>query len=329
MQQIEILKALFLEQGFSEKTQKIQGEKVFRVQIGGMRHYKRENGRVYKSLTTFLSSVMPENRYLTTWKMNMAAELGGKDQADEYVNKTADYGTALHIAVADYCRNSGVEWAQFEQQAFEMLIDTGMSSETAEYALPEFVKDFAGLIQFFHDYRVETIAVEIPVWIDEGVATLIDLVVEMDAKNYDETPPEKRKRHRAIINLKSGKKGFYESHIMQLVGERKMFNAVYSGVLGYEIEHVYNFAPTDWKTKPGYKIKNQTETIGFDNMVEQFDLFLKIGKARKVLDTPSKMFPVFIGKTAYGQDPCEALKMMSYDEFSNLKIANHADQKEV
>lgn len=328
MQQIEMLKALFLEQGFSSKTQKIQGEKVFRVQIGGSRHYKRENGRVYKSLTTFLSSVMPENRFLTTWKMNMAAELGGKDQADEYVSKTADYGTALHIAIAEYCRNNGVDWAEFEQWAFEILSDAGMTAETVQYALPEFIRDFAALIQFFHDYRVEVIAVEIPVWIDEGVATLIDLVVEMDAKNYDKTPPEKRQRHRAIINLKSGKKGFYESHIMQLVGERWMFNEVYADVLGYEIEHVYNLAPSDWKTKPSYKIKNQTETIGFDNMVEQFEMFLKLGKARGVLAQPSRTFPVFMGKTAYGQDPCEALTLMSYDEFSNLKIQKHNENQE-
>lgn len=321
--EIELLTALFIEQGFEQKTLKLQGERVYRVQIGGLRHYRRESGQIYKSLTTFLSAVMPSNRFLDNWKMGMAAELGSKDAVDEFVSKTADYGTALHIAVADYCRNSGVDWLEFEQQAYFMLQESGLSADSLEYAVPEFIRDFAGLVQFFHDYRVKVLAVEIPVWMEEGVATLIDLVVEMDAKNYDKTPPEKRERHHAIINLKSGKKGFFESHVMQLVGERMMFNQLYSEVLGFEIEHVYNLSPADWKEKPSYKLKNQTESIGFDNMVEQFLLFLKIGKARKILTAPSKKYPVFIGRTEYGANPCDALTLHSYDELSRLKIEKH------
>ena len=321
--EIELLKALFLEQGFEQKTLKIQGEKVYRVQIGGLRHYRRESGQIYKSLTTFLNAVMPANRNLENWKMNMAAELGSREAVDEYVGKTADYGTALHIATADYCRMNGVDWIEFEQRAYYMLQDAGLSTDSIEYALPEFIRDFASLVQFFHDYRVTVLAVEIPVWMEEGVATLIDLVVEMDAKNYDKTPIDKRERHHAIINLKSGKKGFYESHIMQLVGERMMFNQLYAESLGFEIEHVYNLAPSDWKEKPAYKIKNQTETIGFDNMVDQFGLFLQIGKARKVLTPPSKKYPVFTGRTEYGANPCDALTMHTYDEFSRLKIEKH------
>ena len=321
--EIELLKSLFLEQGFEQKTLKIQGEKVYRVQIGGLRHYRRKSGGIYKSLTTFLSAVMPSNRHLENWKMNLAAELGSREAVDEFVGKTADYGSALHIAAADYCRNNGVDWLEFEQQAHQMLADAGLSADSIEYALPEFIKDFACLVQFFHDYRVTVLAVEIPVWMEEGVATLIDLVVEMDAKNYDKTPPEKRERHHAIINLKSGKKGFFESHIMQLVGERMMFNHVYSESLGFEIEHVYNLAPSDWKEKPSYKIKNQTETIGLENMAEQFKLFLQIGKARKVLTPPSKKYPVFTGRTNYGENPCDALTIHTYDEFSKLKIEKH------
>ena len=109
-----MLKALFLDQGFAEKTLKITGEKVFRVEIGGLRHYRRESGRVYKSLTTFLDAVMPANRFLNGWREKMAAELGSPEKVSEYVTATADYGTALHIATADYCRNAGVNWQEFE-----------------------------------------------------------------------------------------------------------------------------------------------------------------------------------------------------------------------
>ena len=255
--QIELLQALFQQPEFANKTAKIQGEKIFRVEIGGLRHYRRESGRLYKSLTTFLDAVMPSNRFLNSWRENMAVELGSAEKAAEYVQKTADYGTALHIAVAQYCRDNGVDWQDFEYWAQKQLQDSGFQNGTLSFALSELTRDFAAMLQFFHDYRVEVIAVELPVWLDAGVATLIDLVVEMDAKNYDKTPDDKRERVKAIINLKSGKSGFFESHVLQLVGEREMFNETYGEISG-DIRRVYNLAPNDWKDKPTYKLKEQT-----------------------------------------------------------------------
>lgn len=317
MQNIELLKALFQQPEFASKTAKIQGEKIYRVEIGGLRHYRRESGSVYKSLTTFLDAVMPSNKVLQNWREQIAVDLGGADKAADYVQSTADYGTALHIAVADYCRNNGVDWQEFEQWAFQYLADSGFANGTLQSAQSELTKDFASMLQFFHDYRVDVIAVEIPVWMDCGVATLIDLVVEMDAKNYEKTPDEKRKRIRSIINLKSGKKGFFETHVFQLDGERRMFNETYGSIFG-NIENVFNLAPTDWKAKPTYKLKDQTEDA--NEISEQFSLFIQIGKSRGVLSTPSKKFTVFVGKTEYGQNPSDAIKTYDYNEFSLLKI---------
>lgn len=329
-QQIEVLQALFLEQGFAEKTLKIQGERVYRVQIGGLRHYRRGNSKIYKSLTTFLSQVLPENKFLTDWKMKMAAELGGKSEMEGYVEKTAGYGSALHIAGADFVREAGVVWSDFEYKALQMLQAAEIPPETLEYALPELTRDFAALLQFFYDYNVEVLAVELPAWTRHGVATLLDFVVEMDAKFYQKTPEDKRKRHRAIINIKSGKKGFFEPHVFQLVGERLMFNETYGKALGYEIEEVYNWAPNAWNDAPSYKIKNQTATISAGKMDRQFQLYLDLGKLRGVLTEPSKLFAVFTGRTAVGENPTAALQMLGYDKFSKLKIKKHnADQKAV
>jgi len=318
MQQIELLQALFQQPEFASKTAKIQGEKIFRVEIGGLRHYRRESGRVYKSLTTFLDSVMPANRFLQQWKEKMAVELGGAEHANDYVQATANYGTGLHIAVAEYCRNGGVDWGEFENWAFQYLDSVGFKNGTLQSAHAELVKDFASMLQFFYDYRVEVIAVEIPVWLDCGIATLIDLVVEMDEKNYTEkTPIENRKRTKSIINLKSGKKGFFETHVFQLEGERRMFNETYGNLIG-EIKSVFNLAPNDWKGKPTYKLKDQTEEA--DEISEQFGMYVQIGKSRGVLSTPTKKFTIFTGKTGYGENPSDAMKIYNYDEFSLLKI---------
>lgn len=317
MQQIELLKALFQQPEFAKKTAKIQGEKIFRVEIGGLRHYRRESGRLYKSLTTFLDSVMPANKFLQKWKEEKAVELGGRDQAYEFVQATADYGTGLHIAVSEYCKNQGVDWLEFEQWAIKYLGECGFKGETLKGAHSELINDFAAMLQFFHDYRVDVIAVEIPVWLDCGIATLIDLVVEMDAKNYDKTLVENRSRINAIVNLKSGKKGFFDTHFFQLEGERRMFNETYGPIFG-EIKSVFNLAPNDWRDNPSYKLKDQTSVA--NDISKQFELFVEVGKARGVLQTPSKKFTVFSGKTKYGQSPVDAMKTYNYDEFSLLKI---------
>lgn len=319
---IEAVNALFLAADFKNQTLKITGEKVFRVQVGNLRHYRRgSSGRIYKSLTTFISQVMPRNKWLENWRANLAAELGGSDKADEYVEATADYGSGLHIATADYCRNNGVVWADFEQWAFDYLTASGFKNGTLNAAFGELTKDFASMLQFFHDYSVDVIAVEIPVFLKDGIATLLDLVVEMNEKAYtDKTPPEKRKRIKAIVNIKSGKKGFYSEHLMQLEGERRMFNQTFSKSVGYTIDNVFNLAPSDWQTVPTYKIVNQTKAIAAAKIPDLFTLKLKEADLYGILGEPDKSYPVFIGATAYGESPATAMKMMNYKSFTEMKI---------
>lgn len=316
MQQIETIEPLFLERNFA---QKITAQKVFRVNVGVGRHYRFEGGRTCKSLTTFLDAVMPSNRFLNTWRERLAADLGSAQSAEDYVQHTADYGTALHIAIAEYCREGGVNWAQFDRFAFHYLNEMGLKPDTIQSAQNELTRDFAALLQFFYDYRVQVIAVEIPVFIEEGIATLIDLVVEMDCKQYEKTPIEKRERQRAIINLKSGKKGFFETHLFQLEGERRMFNHTYGRAAGH-IAQVYNLAPTDWKKEPSYKLKNQTEEIASQAIDYQFTTLLQLGRMRGLLSTPSRQFTVFTGRTDFGQSPTEAMRVMSYDEYTEGKM---------
>lgn len=323
---IEHLEPLFLETSFAEKTKQLRGQKIYRVNIGVGRHYRLESGDTFKSLTTFLDAVMPKNKFLDKWRNNLIEELGSVEKVDEFVDATADYGTALHIAVADYCRNSGVNWAEFDSWAFNYLIGMGLTN-TVSQAHAELTKDFASLLQFFHDYRVDVIAVEIPVWIKDGVATLIDLVVEMDAKNYEKTPIEKRERITSIINLKSGKKGFFETHVFQLYGEWQMFDNVYGNQVS--VTKVFNLAPSDWKTKPSYKLKDQTTEITSNNVDQQFQLLLKLGALRGVLSAPSKEFTVFLGNTKFGESPVEAMAKMSYDQMADKKLLLFEQSKEI
>lgn len=320
---IEALVPLYLEPTFAKDNAKIVGQKMFRVEIGAGRHYRLESGDTFKSITTFLDDVMPVNRHLQTWRDDKIEELGSVDKMVEFVQSTADFGTALHIATADFCRNGFVDWIQFEAWATDYITAMQMKAKASRSALSELTKDFASIIQFIAEFQVVVLAVEIPVWSSDGYATLIDLVVEMNAKNYTEkTPTENRHRIICGINLKSGKKGFHDSHVFQLVGERAAFNEAYSMTAGFRLEHMANLAPKAWKgAEPTFNFKLQTDYIKTGNFQQRFDNYVNTGKLEGVLGKPSRNFTIFEGRTEFGKSPSENMVVLNYDEMTNRKLA--------
>lgn len=319
-QGIEALEPLYLEPAFADSI-RITQQKVYRVEIGAGRHYRNEAGTTYKSITTFLDAVMPPNRFLQKWRESKIEQLGTVDAAYEFVQATADFGTALHIAVADYCRNGFVNWLDFEQFSFSYFIGMGLTDHTLFAAHEELTKDFASMLAFIHEYEVEILAVEIPVFSSDGYATLIDLVVVMNEKAYtDKTTADKRNRIRAGINLKSGKKGFFDSHLFQLIGERRAFNETYANSCGFELDEVFNLAPTDWRTEPNFKLARQTKPIDERGLEAEFDLYVHLGKMKKILGPPSKNFTIFEGQTKFGDNPADNLRLMNYEQFSKFRL---------
>lgn len=310
---IEELQALYAEPEFYSKTKLLTGEKVHRIEVGGLRHYRRESGLLCKSLTTFLSAVIPKSKILDNWRDRMLEDLGSGEKVDQYVTATADYGTGLHIPIANYCRDMGVNWSEFEAWAFEYLMECGLSQGAVDMAHTELMKDFAALLKFFHDYRVRIIAVEIPVFLvvghgenDGGIATLIDLVCEKDEKIGSVA------RHNCIINLKSGKKGFFLNHAFQLAGERMMFNSMYSGILGYEITEIFNLAPKNWQYSPDYKLKHWTPEVADQNIGERLEHYIKIAQLEGLLSTPNMTFARFSGYTKFGESPQPNIEIVNY-----------------
>jgi hypothetical protein len=305
----EQIEALFASPEMGQKAVLLAGQKIFRANAGGYRYYIDTTGKSFMSVTSFLSATQPEGRHLKNFRSQMAAELGSSEAMESYVQSTADYGTALHIAVSDFVRNGKIDWLAFEDWAYMYISETVTTKRDIVYqAVIELVNDTAALLKFLFDYRCNVLAVELPVFYNVGtggIATCIDLVVEMDVKHYDKTPVEQRKRHKAIINIKSGKKGFYETHLQQLALEREAYNDTYGSITG-KIEAAYNVAPNDWKTTPTYKLKDWTEQLDETYKLLYFDI--QKADAKGILKAPERKENRFIGTTAYGQDPTEAMK---------------------
>jgi hypothetical protein len=136
----------------------------------------------------------------------------------------------------------------------------------------ELKKDVLAFAQFMIDKNVKPLAIEICLYHPtDGYAGAIDIVCEMDdevkgffgetyASGANKGQPKESKRIervRAIVDIKSGRKGFYESHEIQLKAYEDMWNIHFPKK---PIDRLYNWSPKDWRSAPGYNLKDQTNS---------------------------------------------------------------------
>lgn len=225
--------------------------KVFQLNSSGHRYYYRFNDggepEFYPSVTTILSQTMPTNIHLTKWIADK-----GFDEAERYKMERANYGTFMH--------------AQFEKLIIQREYDLdGLKAELKRYIecndLPDnFInyaddlkKDVLAFAQFVLDYDVKPLAVEIAlVHPAYNYAGMIDLPCTMLADKGSD------KRITAIVDFKSGRKGFYPDYEVQLHLYKMMWEVNFEK---HPIDKVFNFAPKDWRKFPTYHLKDQTDSV--------------------------------------------------------------------
>ena len=260
-------------------------EKLWRRNSGRKRFYVDSDGHIYIGATGFLSKVLPSSPFLTDWKVKQA--LDGKDWKQE-MYKAADYGTAMHISIEYFCMKKKFTPQELKAYLIEKFPKWAITASELDWL--KLFKDMASWAQFVHEKNVFVHAIELPIKSREyGVASCIDLVLTLDFN---------KSRVVALLDAKSGKKGFFPSHRAQLELYKDMYNgSIYSQFL--PASHVFNWSPSDWRKSPKYKLENQTknEFVGLiPNLVE-------LGKAYSVFPSQEATKLIFNGSFEFGKAP--------------------------
>lgn len=218
--------------------------KLKRVDFEGARwYYTIIEGQIYWSISTtgLISKTLPTDEQLIKW-------IAGFSSYEEYLkelDKLSNYGTAMHAAISQYILGG-----------FDLSFDNISDILTkfnvfSNSNVKKLRKDLLALAQFCIDKDVEPLAVEIMVFDpDTCVAGTIDLLCTM---NYN------KKKVTALVDFKSGKNGFRESHKLQLHEYRRLVHKQFPDI---HIDMLFNIAPKDWEKTPTYTLKDQTDDTG-------------------------------------------------------------------
>ena len=225
--------------------------RLYQLNSDGYRYYYRfdANGEpeFYPSVTTLLKQVMPTPPALLDWMV-----ANGKENSTEKRDIAAAYGTFMHGQFEQLIINRRYDFDNVPAVLLDYMERENVPESLFNQWIIRIRKDVLAFAQFVKDYNVKPLAVEIGLVHPEfHYAGCLDLPCVM-------TDPKTAKTFTAIVDFKSGRKGFFEEHELQLHLYREMWNHNYPNK---PIERVFNFSPKDWRKAPTYNLKDQTDSV--------------------------------------------------------------------
>lgn len=244
---VEEIRALF----FDTNALKEPSYRIYQLNSDGHRYYYRFNAEgvpeFYPSVTTLLSQVMPTSPVLIDWMLE-----NGKEQATEKRDMAAAYGTFMHSQFEALIINRSYDFDNVPAVLLAYMEREHVPESLFSQWLVRIRKDVLAFAQFVRDYNVKPLAVEIGlVSPRHHFAGCLDLPCVM-------TDPKTAETFTAIVDFKSGRKGFYEEHELQLHMYRIAWDENFPDL---KIKRLFNFSPKDWRTKPTYNLKDQTDSV--------------------------------------------------------------------
>lgn len=314
--QLEIFDVLpdFLHDSLQRPEYRLQ-----RIDSKGYRYYAipqdDDNYRFFISVTSLIQATTPTSPYLIKW---MAETPNHK----EYAKERADYGTLMHILFKWFMMEGAIDLDSIDQRLNEEAAEEDITIRESWYK--DLKSDLLAFAAFCYDYRVEPLGIEVPlVSPQDGYGGTVDLICKLyvDVKGFygeilksgpNKGNPKETKQtfcYTAIVDFKSGRKGFYEAHEIQLEACRRLVQENFK----IDVDKLYNFSPKDWRTAPDYDLKDQTYSVPKG----KFEHLVAIAKIEKLMDV--REITSYAGTVRFGHVPQGHFVRMDMNEFLKSK----------
>lgn len=271
----------------------------------GQRYYysTNDNGTtLYPSVTTILKKVMPENKFLTDWKVDL-----GKEAAEAYTMDRARFGSFVHGQLQELVVTRKYDLDKIGERLAEYVQRNNLPISFMEHE-EEARYDMLSFAKWMRDYEVRPLAVEISLYHPElGFAGMIDLVCSM--KVYP-TGDKKDNGERvvAICDFKTTTKDFHDEHAIQLGLYKLMWDNTFPDM---RIEALANVSPKAWwntvKKQVSYQFEWQTE----NEVLQQIPYLLEL---YKLLPRETKRIPLCGGVIDLTEDVEKNVEVLTLEE---------------
>ena len=311
---------------FDESALKTPAYKLFRMDGGDNRFYymidpETKEPIFFTSVTSAIKNNLPTSEHLINWKVEL-----GVEESEAFMMERAAYGTYMHKEICDFMLTKKIDYDTLSDRILDWGFRIGRETKHWYWELR---KDLLSFQQFASDVNLEPFAIEVVLASKDGIAGALDLVCKLDVeetgffgeeyksgeKKGQPKETKRKVRVRAILDFKSGKKGFYDSHIVQLHMYRKMWNENFPSV---PIERLFNWAPKDWRDNVGYSLTEKTDKwIG-----QLMTPIIEMNKIRVANDNVKpRDFMKVSGIGIFGTDVA--------DNYSKTNIVEHIKNKKV
>ncbi len=232
----------------------------------------------------------------------------GKKEAERLRDERAHYGSCLHLVLAYFAETRRIKPSGIENIILSYAAKKGLA-EAATLAdwRHDMMSDTLAFAQFINDKNVVPIAIEIPLVSEHyNLAGTIDMICEMDFN---------KKRVIAVVDIKSGRKGFYESHAIQLAAYQAMWNENFPEL---QATMCFNWSPKEWTKTPTYNLVNQTENgsaLKLDSLVRMFFIDHPCPEPKPVRQ--------FTGDITFGMDLTGIYRDVDIQEYLQAKHSDY------
>lgn len=275
---------VLLPEFFDADALHVPAEITYRVDNQGERLYARATAdgmRIVPSVTTILR-LMPKGDHLMKWA---ADNFNSYDESREFVQIRAEYGTFMHILFKEILLGNTLSMnVDALGESFKNHLES-IGASAAKHDLKQVGRDLRqdlfAFVKFCLDYKVRPLAIEYIVF-GEKYAGAADLVCKMTLRSertikpkgtfeglpfmrYDSKQPGEKvvveeKEIIALLDFKSGRKGFHDDNVLQLHALRELWNAERPE---HPIERIYNFGCKNYRLPLGksepYNLKDQSK----------------------------------------------------------------------